>query len=298
VHAKYFKSRDDIRKEKEGLIVNIVKEGWSIINYDNVDSRNAIKSSKAKVLTYGLSEKADVRAREIKYSFEQAGEKRAIEGIYFKLTYQGSFVPVHLPKVLGTSAVYSALAAAAVGIAKGMNLVEISKALKDYNSPKGRMKVISGIKRTTILDDSYNSEPASAQAALAVLKRIPKHSSGRKLAALGDMLELGKYSENAHQDLGKYAFKCGVDKLFLVGERARDFGRGAEAAGMKPDNIFRFKDSVEAGRFIQDRLRENDIILVKASQGMRMEKIVLEIMAEPLKAKELLVRQEEEWLEK
>ena len=112
------------------------------------------------------------------------------------------------------------------------------------------------------------------------------------------MLELGSLSEQEHREIGKKAAKIKVNKLVVVGERARDIARGAQASGMLADNIFYFAQAEQAGRFIQDKMNEGDLILVKGSQGVRMEKIVKEIMAEPLRAKELLVRQDKQWLDR
>lgn len=292
VHLEYFASKEKLRQEKAKLIKNIKKFGYAIINYDNEDSRKSINESRAKVITYGLYEKANLRAREIRFSFEKISEN-FLQGINFKIIYDGAATPVLLPNVLGVNAVYAALAGVSAGIALGMNMVEISQSLRNFVSPKGRTSIIKGIKNTIIIDDTYNSEPQSAIAALEILKRIP--AKNRKIAVLGDMLELGKYSEKGHREVGKYLFKARIDKLILVGERSRDIGRGAVAAGMLKDNIFHFPKSDDAKIFVQDRLREGDLILIKGSQGVRMEKIVKEIMAEPLRAEELLVRQGNEW---
>lgn len=295
VHLEFFKSRHHLIKEKSQLIKNLPKNGWSIINYDNKDSRRAKDLSQARVLLYGLEEGSDIRAQEIRFSYNELKSAEGIKGISFKLSYQGSFTPVLLPQALGIGTVYAALAAAAVGAAKGMNLVEIGQALREFESPRGRMKVISGIKRTIIIDDSYNAEPASVRAALGALKQITVREGARKLVILGDMLELGNSSEPAHRDLGRYVAKCGFDGLIVVGERSRDIARGAKEAGMEEEQVFNFADSPTAGRFIQDRIKPGDLILVKGSQGVRMEKIVKELMTDPLRAKELLVRQDKEW---
>ena len=292
VHLEYFASKEKLRQEKTKLIKNIKKFGYAIINYDNEGSRKSINESRAKVITYGLDAKANLQAREIRFSFEETG-KNSLRGINFKIIHDGVATPVLLPNVLGVNAIYAALAGAATGIALGMNIVEISQSLRNFVSPKGRMNIIRGIKNTTIIDDTYNSEPQSVMAALGILKRIP---ANRKIAVLGDMLELGKYSEEGHREVGKYLFKMGVDKLILVGERSRDIGRGAAKTGMLKDNIFHFPNSDDAKMFVQDRLKEGDLVLIKGSQGMRMEKIVKEIMSEPLRAEELLVRQGNEWL--
>ena len=109
------------------------------------------------------------------------------------------------------------------------------------------------------------------------------------------MLELGSYSEAGHRGVGRAIAKAKFDLLIAVGERARDVGRGAKDTGLSEDKIFNFSHNKEAGLFIQDRIKEGDLLLIKGSQGARMEQVVKELMAEPLKAGELLVRQGVEW---
>ena len=295
VHVEYFKNREALKAEKAKLIEAIPPSGASIINYDNEDSRSVIGQSQARVISYGFHENAALRAQKVRFSYNGEEVANNLQGISFKLGYKGSLVPILVPGVAGINAVYAALAGAAAGLVKGLDLAAIAARLKDWQPARGRMRIIPGIKRTTIIDDSYNAEPASTLAALGALKRIPVAPGARRFALLGDMLELGRYSEAGHRDIGKYAAGSRIDKLIVVGERARDIARGALEAGMKNDDIFRFPDSVLAGRFVQDRMKEHDLILVKGSQGARMERIVLEIMAEPLRAGELLVRQDKQW---
>lgn len=292
VHAEYFESIDSIQKEKGELIKTILQGGWSIINYDDERTRKMIDLSKAKVLTYGFDKRAMVRADEINYSFQN----NEINGLSFKLFYNGSVMPVALPNIMSKASVYGALAGAAVGLAYDMNLVDIGLALREMKSPLGRMNLIEGIKKTIIIDDTYNAEPKSMAMAIETTKAIPLENDASKYAVLGDMLELGQYSEAEHKKIGELVVSSGIDYLICVGERAQDINRGAEGAGMNPDKIFHFDNSEEAGRFIQDRIETGDLILVKGSQGVRMEKIVKEIMANPIKAEELLVRQGEEWV--
>ena len=160
--------------------------------------------------------------------------------------------------------------------------------------------MIKGIKNSWLIDDTYNSSPQSSIAALGALNNVSAAADytkmlRRKIAVFGDMLELGSYTEDGHRLVGKKVFEAGVDELIAVGERARDIGRGAQEVGMKEESIFYFPNSDEAKTFVKERIKEGDLILVKGSQGARMEKIVKEIMAEPLLARELLVRQEREW---
>ena len=301
VHLEFFGSLANIQKEKGEIIKRLHKSGWTILNIDNKETRELEKFSKSKTITYGFSEKAKLRAQEISFSFSNISKTNGISnlaGVSFKLTHSGSFVPVMLPNVLGETAVYAALAGAAVGIAFGMNLVEISESLQSLKSPKGRMNLIKGIKNTLIIDDTYNSSPQATISALDVVKQIPINLKSEKFAVLGDMLELGSYSKEGHQEVGRYLVKSGITKLIIVGERSIDIGKGASSANMRDDNIFHFDTSQEAGKFVQDRIEEGDLILVKGSQGVRMEKVVKEIMAEPLRAKELLCRQDVSWLKK
>lgn len=294
-HEEYFNDIKEIQKEKGRLIENLKPGGWAILNFDDEPTKELAKKSKVKVLAYGFKEGAVVRAQELVFSFEKTKDIKNLLGISFKLNYNGSFVPVLLPKVIGYNSIYAALAAAAAGITFEMNLVEVSKALREFDSPNGRMNLVGGIKHTLIIDDTYNSSPTSTMSALDIVGKIPLAKPARKFAVLGDMLELGSYSEEGHREVGRYVSKSGLNKLIVVGERARDIARGAQEAGMLRDNIFEYTDIAEAGRFIQQRIQPGDILLIKGSQGMRLEKIVKEIMAEPLRAKELLVRQEEEW---
>ncbi|MFH1744888.1 MAG: UDP-N-acetylmuramoyl-tripeptide--D-alanyl-D-alanine ligase [bacterium] len=297
-HLEYFGTIEKTQKEKGELIRDLKKNGWAILNYDNLQAREIAKMSKSRVLTYGLEEGSDVWAQQVVFSFDGEKKRENLKGISFKLSHNGSFAPVLLPNVIGYNSVYAALAGASCGIAMGMNLIEISEALREFNLPKGRMNLIPGIKYTMIIDDSYNSAPDSAISALEIVKRIPIEYGAQKFAALGDMLELGRESERGHREVGRYLVECGIDKLIAVGEYAIDIGVGAKEAGMKDDNIFYFSNSEEAGLFIQNRIKKGDLILVKGSQGARMEKIVKELMAEPLRAEELLVRQEPTWSRK
>ncbi|MCG2692872.1 UDP-N-acetylmuramoyl-tripeptide--D-alanyl-D-alanine ligase [Candidatus Parcubacteria bacterium] len=287
-HLEFFKGIDNVLKEKKQLLSGVRDDGWAIINQDDERSGQLKERINSKILTYGLDEKADARAIEKRFSEDK--------GINFKLMYKGSFVPIHLSDALGEHQIYAALAGAAVGISYHLNLVAISESLKNYKSLPGRMKRIPGIKQTTIIDDSYNSSPSACKRALETLARLA--SRGRKFAVLGDMLELGGYTEEAHREIGRLVAKLGIDQLITIGEAAKDIATSALRAGMDKQDIFKFSASEEAGKFIQERLEHGDLILIKGSQGMRLEKITKEIMAEPLKAKKLLVRQSEQWLKR
>ena len=292
-HLEYFGSLQNIKKEKQVLIERVSRKGLSILNYDNEAARSMAEVSPARVLSFGLMPGADIIAQDLHYHFQDASYD--IAGLNFKLNYEGSIVPVEMPNILGESGIYAALAAAAVALHFGLNLMEIANALRDFRLPAGRMQLLPGIKHTFLIDDSYNSSPEACLSALKVLGKIKIDSGASKYAVLGDMLEIGAYSEEGHALVGRTLFEQGIDYLVSVGERARDIDRGAKAAGMSADFIFHFDDSATAGLFVQERLHEGDVVLIKGSQGVRMEKVSRELMAEPDKATELLVRQGPAW---
>lgn len=295
MHLEHFGTIEKIEKEKGGLVTALPSDGWAIVNYDDERCRAIGKASKAKTITYGFDEKAMVRAVELFFSFENQSASDSLAGISFKLSYEGSIVPVLLPKVLGYGAIYAALAGAAAGAAYGMNLVDIAQALRNLHSPKGRMNIIPGIKKTLIIDDTYNGSPQPTIAALQVVGKIPLQEGARRIAVLGDMMELGHFTQEGHRNVGRAAVENNIDILMAVGERSKETAKAAEQAGLAKENIFRFDSVDDAKMHLQSLLRSGDLVLIKGSQSMRMEKAVKEVMADPLRAKELLVRQD--WLD-
>lgn len=295
-HLEYFGSVSNIQKEKQVLIESLNAKGLAVLNFDNQYVKEMSEVSKARVSSFGLKEGANLQAQDIVYNFTKEGYD--LSGINFKLNYNGSVVPVNMKNIMAETAIYAALAATAVALYFDFNLVEISNALSDFSLPKGRMNFLPGIKHTFIIDDTYNSSPEAALLAINVLKRVKVDSTANKYAILGDMLEIGGYTEEGHRLVGKMVAESKIDQLIAVGERARDFIRGAKEAGMEDDYIFYFDKPEEAGRFLQNRIKAGDILLIKGSQGARMEKVVKELMAEPEKAAELIVRQEKEWKNK
>lgn len=293
-HLEFFKSADEIMEEKGMLVKNLTEGGCAVLNFDDERLRELAASLDGKKITYGLNETADVRAGEINFSSAKNFQPKNMNsiGINFKLNYKNKNAPVFLPGAISASAITASLAGAAVGLAHGMSLTDIAASLKNFRQPRGRMNLLVGVKNTLIIDDTYNASPQSTIAALEALNNI---SAVKKIAVLGDMLELGNYSEEGHRLVGKKVFEVGMNDLIIVGERARDIGRGAKKAGMKEENIFYFPNSDKAKSFIQERIKEGNLILIKGSQGARMEKIAKEIMAEPTRAGELLVRQGSEW---
>lgn len=297
VHIEFFGSLEALAKEEATVVNSVGKDKVIVCNADQPLVEEYTAKAKAQKITYGFTETADVRAYQERVSGQQLEHDgvEAIRGVSFKVSYQGSTVPVFLPSVVGKHSVNSALAAIAVGVACGLNLVRISENLRQYRPPRGRMNLIDGIKYSLIIDDTYNSSPIPALAALDVLQQVQLPASRHTFAVLGDMLELGSYTERAHREVGRRVAELGIDFLVTVGANAKLIANAAAAAGMPTNRIWSFDNSPQAGRFLQDQIEQGDLLLVKGSQGMRMEKIVKELMAEPLKAGELLCRQEGKW---
>lgn len=291
-HLEYFQTVEAVLKEKSRLVNNLRPNGTAILNRDDDLVYPLRQKTKASVVTFGFAPDAMVRAQDFHMNIDPwVGDSytKVMGGSVFKINYHGSTVPVGFTGVIGTPAVYAALAATAVGVTMGLHLHTIAERLSRLKSAPGRLSLIRGIKHALIIDDSYNSSPAAAVEALSVLGTIA--SSGRRAwAVMGDMWELGAYTAQAHREVGAAVVaKAHAQYLVTVGERARDSARSAVSAGMRQEDVYSFAYTEEAGRFIQNKLKEGDILLVKGSRGMHMERIVKELMAEPLRANELLV---------
>lgn len=287
VHVEFFESPEEVFEEKAELVKNLPPEASVILNFDDEEVAKMRDKTSARILTFGFVEGADV--------------KGAAYGIFFQdnapagIEFEAESLHVKIPNALGEHQALAALAAMTVGKVFDIKSEDAARALSLYSSPPGRLKLIKGIKETLILDDTYNSSPKAAQAALETLAEIP---AKRKIAVLGDMLELGKHTITAHREIGEMAAGKKIDLLITVGVRAKFFAEGAVKAGFSKKQILSFGDSPEAARELEKIIEQGDLILIKGSQGMRMEKIVEALMSEPERAGELLCRQDEAWKER
>jgi UDP-N-acetylmuramoyl-tripeptide--D-alanyl-D-alanine ligase len=213
----------------------------------------------ASVFTYGLSPEADLWADEI--------EGLGLEGIRFRLHHAGEALHVKIP-LLGRHSVHTALRAAAVGLVEGMNWQEIIEGLRGP-SAQLRLVAVPGPKGATILDDTYNASPASTLAALNLLEEL----DGRKIAVLGDMLELGDYEQEGHEKVGMRALEV-ADVLITVGTRGQIIGKAAVRWGMPADHVHSVEGNAEAVALLEEMVTSDDVILVKGSRALQMEEIV------------------------
>src|SRR3989344_3212876 len=177
-HLETFGTVENIDREKGSLLASMNPGGWALLNRDDERVWAMRERTKTKVLSFGFHEAADVRAlpESVMINLDPAG----VGELDMKIAYRGSTVPMRLRGMLGRPAVYAALAAAAVGIARGLNLVDIAEGLSSFESEPGRLRLLTGIKRTFLLDDTYNAAPRSATAAIDTLRSLPLAESARR----------------------------------------------------------------------------------------------------------------------
>ena len=298
VHVEFFASPGDVFKEKAFLAKAVKDNGSLILLADDekilglgADAMKGVNG--VKFISYGTVGSAQVRGSDPVMETDSTG---APAGISFKINIDGNDTSVKVLGILGNTYMYPLLAAAAVGKAKNMSIADISKGLNEYDPPRGRMNILAGMNGSTIIDDTYNSSPEAALSALNALAEI--RCSGRKIVAFGDMMELGKYASDEHRRVG--ARVAEISKMLVaVGPRSSlALVEGAVNGGMRLDAIHTFDSSDEAGKYLVSIASTGDVVLVKGSQSMRMERVSAALLCDPGRAGELLVRQEKEWLEK
>lgn len=286
-HTEFLGGLDGVAQE-EGTIVRAVAErGEAVLNADDARVAPMADGLGERAVLFGFGGGARVRA-------ERVAVETALGTVFtrFDLLIDGVRYPVNLSEAIGEGNVYAALAAAGVGLAFGLDPAVIPYGLAEYQPPPGRLRVLPGIKRTVIVDDTYNSSPRASELALKTFRALPLEGGARRIAVLGDMFELGALTEESHRRIGKAAAESGLDLLIGVGAASASLCAAAREAGMPDERVFHMDAAPAAGRFLQDRIHPGDLMLIKGSRGMRMDRVVKELMAEPERASELLVGQE------
>jgi UDP-N-acetylmuramoyl-tripeptide--D-alanyl-D-alanine ligase len=279
-----FKTIEDIFHEKSKLVEGLREKGVAVLNNDDEMVKKLIKSRRGRnTVTFGKDRTADFWASQVKTS---------LDGLDFVLHHDNKRYSFN-SKAVGECQVYSVLSAICCGVLSEIPIEEMADAVKSFSPPPGRMSVIKGVSDSTILDSSYNSSPIAAKEALKNLSTLGENK--RKIAVLGNMNELGENSKQLHFDLGKNIFES-ADVLLTVGSDAKFFAEGAVAEGFDKKMIHSFMSAKEAADFFKDKIKKDDLILVKGSQNrVRLERFVKEIMAFPEEAPKVLVRQGKEW---
>ncbi|MBI5134129.1 MAG: UDP-N-acetylmuramoyl-tripeptide--D-alanyl-D-alanine ligase [Candidatus Taylorbacteria bacterium] len=290
VHVENFPDSKAVLREKMFLAHALRPEGTLVVNADDLLFEQAVKDISATKVFYGSSKGAMPRIVESSIAYDK-GVRGLPVGQRAVIDLGGREAQIELRGVLGDHLVYPLAAACAVARVLHIEGV-VPSAFDGFESPKGRMRMLDGTSGSIVLDDTYNSSPLACAEAIKALSSLSIR--GRKIAALGDMKELGENAESAHREIGRLVGES-LHMLFAVGEMSRYIAAGASEAGMPKDMIRLFDSSEEAAKTVADLARAGDAILVKGSQSMRMEKVSKALLADPSKASELLVRQEDEW---
>ena len=266
VHAERAGSKEVIAQGKAELVQALppAPDGFAVLNYDDPWVRGMAEQTHASVFFYGLDPQADLWADKV--------EGLGLDGIRFRLHYRNETLYLKVP-MIGRHSVHTALRAAAVGLLEGLTWQEIVDGLRSEHVQL-RLVAVRTSQGALILDDTYNASPDSTLAALNLLEEL----EGRKVAVLGDMLELGPYEAQGHEMVGVRAAEV-ADELVTVGPLAEMIAEAAHRAGLDAERISHFQEPQAAIQYLKGRLNEGDAVLVKGSRGMHMDDIVTALEA-------------------
>lgn len=260
-HLEGLGSLNGVMRAKGELLEKIKPDGTAVLNADDPKVLELAKRTGLAVMFFGRSGNAAVRAQAVKSSAAT---------VRFRLVLPAETIDITL-SATGRFMVSNALAAAAIGLAQGFPASEIKVGLENFKPVGGRMNVIQTRKRVVIVDDTYNANPASMQAAITALSELKGNSRG--ILVLGDMRELGDQTETLHKEIGAFAARTHADRLYIAGNYADAVKDGAMAGGVDAGAVFSGTCS-EILADLTQRLAAGDWVLVKGSRGMRMEKFV------------------------
>jgi UDP-N-acetylmuramoyl-tripeptide--D-alanyl-D-alanine ligase len=259
VHAERAGSQEAIFKGKSELVQALPADGVAILNLDDPWVAKMAELTRARIFFYGVDTTADLWADEV--------EGLGLEGIRFRLHYRHETLHVHVP-MIGQHSVHTALRAASVGLMDGLTWQEILDGLRQGHTQL-RLTAVRSENGALLLDDTYNASPESMLAALNLLAEL----DGRKVAVLGDMLELGPYERQGHEIVGVRAAEV-AETLITIGKLGHLIAEAARRAGMSSGKISEFENTETAITHLRKSLTEKDVVLVKGSHGIRMDRIV------------------------
>lgn len=265
-HMESLGTEKNIAKAKGEILKFQKKKDIAILPADDKYFSYLKKKAKGKVLSFGIDSPADVSAKDIRYLCDSSN---------FTIESKDLKVQIDLP-LPGKHNIYDTLAAAAAAHAAGIKPDQIKKGLESFKLSSKRLNIIN-VDGIRIIDDTYNANPDSMAASLSILENYP----GRRIAVLGDMLELGKIAKKSHENIGRFAANLNIESLVAVGNLSKYTAMGAKAGGLK--NVHSSKTNGEAVAILKKMTRPNDTILIKGSRGMRMEKIVEALKGENAK---------------
>jgi UDP-N-acetylmuramyl pentapeptide synthase len=288
VHVEAYASPAAVREEEFAPAYALSPGAPLIVSEDDGYSRELAARLHTRVISYGFSPNASIRLM---------GEAAVVEhgvpvGMRAFIEVEGKKHEIKIQGALGRPQLYAPAAAVALALSLGGTAEKALKGLREYVPPPGRMRILRGKNEATLLDDTYNASPAAEEEALDAFALVP--GTKRRVAILGDMLELGRFSKEQHERIGRYAAER-ADVVIGVGPRSEALVSAARGAGRGTLEAHHYLDSVTAAEALSDFARPGDLILIKGSQSVRMERIVAALLRDAEDA-ELLVRQEPEWL--
>jgi UDP-N-acetylmuramoyl-tripeptide--D-alanyl-D-alanine ligase len=263
VHLEYLKTIDEVAEAKGELFQNLSPEATAIINNDDPRIDKVSSRFSGKKITIGIKNPGDVTAKNI--------VPVGTDGMRFDLVVREKTLPVFLP-MIGTHNVMNALAAAGAITALGEDAVMIPEGLKNFRNLNLRQQVITLPEGITIINDTYNANPESMKKALETFSLL--RGSSRGIIILGDMLELGAHAPALHRELGHQVAATGVSLLLIMGNFSSDVREGALSGGLPSPSIYIGKNHQDLIAVLREALKPEDLVLVKGSRGMAMEKVI------------------------
>tara|TARA_B110000483_G_scaffold234769_1_gene305323 strand:- start:1528 stop:2904 length:1377 start_codon:yes stop_codon:yes gene_type:complete len=256
-HLEYFRSVENIFEEKMTIVKGLNKGGYLVVNADDKFLANLKSTSKYKLVTFGVNN-GQVKPKDLTWD-DNACAQFKIGRTQYKLN------------VPGIHNLYNALATIAVAQIVKIPKSKISESLGHYGGSHLRME-IKEVENYKIAADCYNANPVSTSMALQTIAQMT--CSGKKIAVLGDMLELGPESAEMHAELGNHIAELGFDVLCTIGEFSKHIGQRAKDRGMSPQDIHHFNNNIALSNFVTQIVGNGDIVLVKASRGIKLDEVV------------------------
>ena len=288
VHVEYFDSPDDVTKEKRSLKESLQEKGTLIVNADDPKMANEEVGERQHKFSYGFADHAMVKGYDYKIEYED----ELPVGISCNVQFQQRTEQLRIEDMLGRHYLYPALAALAVVASEGKMFNDAANSFAFHQLAPGRMRLLKGVNGSVIVDDTYNSSPVAVEAGLNAITSV--QTKGKKIVVLGDMLELGDFSVEQHRAIGQIVGSA-ADMFIAVGVRMLGAAQGALSAQARCTRVESFKNSSDALRILKDNIEEGDLVFIKGSQGMRMERVVENVLLEPQSAVKYLCRQDPHW---
>lgn len=288
VHAEYFAKAQDVNDEDAQMMFGLKKEGVLVLNADDELIAELALKSTFKTLWYGFNAKKNgVGVSNIDMQYD---DRDHVIGQHIKINFGSNSVPFTITGALGIQHAYPILASLVVAKDLGINVLDVLQSMDSYRVPQGRMNIVEGLEGITLIDDSYNSSPVALELAIQTLGQI---QAGTKIAVLGDMSELGKYTQAEHKKIAHKLKEHNISHVITLGERAEFISD--EAQELKIKYVYPALSHMDATQKVLEWAKGNTVVLIKGSQSSRMEKVTYQLLADTRVAKDVLVRQDKVW---